>query len=60
MKFVDWWILIICLELTGIALYLYKNQTNVVVFFKWLLVATLVVGPVLIFKELMIDLIVTS
>jgi len=60
MKFVDWWILIICLELAVIALYLYKNQTNVVIFFKWLLVATLVVGSVLIFKELMIDLIVTS
>ncbi|MBH0333645.1 hypothetical protein ABH14_28595 [Brevibacillus brevis] len=60
MKFIDWWIIIICVELGAIAFSLYRNHTRVLIFLKLLLAATLVVGPVLLFKELMIDLIVSS
>lgn len=60
MNFIDWWIVIICIELGAIAFSLYRNHTRVLVFLKLLLTTTLVVGSVLLFKELMIDLIVSS
>ncbi|MED4586758.1 hypothetical protein [Brevibacillus choshinensis] len=60
MEFIDWWIFVICAELIAIAFSLYRNYTRVVTIIKLLLAATLVVGPVLLFKELMIDLIVSS